>query len=54
MTTALFETLKDYGLETVKKATEAGIPIIIQSFDPNSLKAFGKLSDLPLIYLMFW
>jgi len=26
---ALFETLKKYGLETVKKATEAGIPIII-------------------------
>jgi len=26
---ALFETLKKYGLETVEKATAAGIPVII-------------------------
>lgn len=48
-----FEVLKSYGLETVEKAS-AKMPIIIESFEKEALISFGKLSDLPLVYLMFY
>lgn len=48
---ALFDVLKLNDLETVEKATENGIPIIIQSFSPDALKAFALLSDLPRLLL---
>ena len=53
-TTAIFDVLAKYNLETVQKATDAGIPIIIQSFDEGALRKFATLSDLPLIQLMEW
>lgn len=49
----VFETLKKYGLETVEKAN-AKLPIIIECFEKEALIRFGELSDLPLVYLMFW
>ena len=53
-TQAVFDVLAKYNLETIDKATLAGIPIIIQSFDEQALRQFGTLSDLPLIQLMDW
>lgn len=49
----LFETLKKYDIETVEKASKK-LPIIIQCFEKESLIKFAELSDLPLVYLMFW
>jgi glycerophosphoryl diester phosphodiesterase len=53
-TQAIFDVLAKYNLETVEKATLAGIPIIIQSFNEAALRQFATLSDLPLIQLMDW
>ena len=47
----MFNTLKAYGLETVNKSMNT-IPIVIESFEPDLLKKFGTLSDLPLVLLM--
>ena len=33
---------------------EAKLPIIVECFERASLERFAQLSDLPLIYLMFW
>ncbi len=49
----LFETLKKYDLETVEKSSKK-LPIIIECFEKESLIRFAELSDLPLVYLMFW
>ena len=49
----VFNTLKHYGIETVEKAS-AKLPIIMECFEKESLIRFSELSDLPLIYLMFW
>ena len=49
ITQAVFNVLAKYGLETIQKATNSGIPIIIQSFDEGALRQFSTLSDLPLI-----
>lgn len=49
ITRAVFDVLARYQLESVEKATKAGIPIIIQSFDEAALRQFATLSDLPLI-----
>jgi glycerophosphoryl diester phosphodiesterase len=49
----LFDVLKKYDIETVEKSN-AKLPIIIECFEPESLKKFAELSDLPLVYLMFW
>ena len=54
ITTAIFDILAKYNLETVQKATEANIPIVIQSFDEDALRQFATLSDLPLVQLMEW
>lgn len=48
-TQAIFDVLAKYNLETIEKATDAGIPIIIQSFSEEALRQFATLSDLPLI-----
>jgi glycerophosphoryl diester phosphodiesterase len=48
----VYNGLAAHGLETIQGATDAGIPIIIQSFDGDALKRFGELSDLPLVQLM--
>jgi glycerophosphoryl diester phosphodiesterase len=48
----LFDHLKAFSLETVEKSIETKIPIIIECFEPESLKKFSQLSDLPLILLM--
>ena len=50
----MFDVLAKYNLETIDKATTAGIPIIIQSFSESALRQFSTLSDLPLIQLMEW
>ena len=50
----IFDQLSAWNLETIDKATENGIPIIIQSFDPDALKRFSQLSDLPLVQLAWW
>ena len=49
----VFNTLKKYGLETIEKSS-VKLPIIIECFEKESLIRFGQLSDLPLVYLMFW
>lgn len=49
----LYKVLKKYDLETVEKANKK-LPIIIECFEPEALISFAKLSDLPLIQLMFW
>ena len=47
----LYETLKKYNLETVKKATKK-LPIIIESFEHDSLVYFKSKTDLPTIQLV--
>jgi len=54
MTQALYDALAAHGLETIEKSTQAGIPVIIQSFDETALRNFAKLSDLPRVQLMSW
>ena len=49
----VYETLKKYDLETVEKSN-AKLPIIIECFEKEALIKFAELSDLPLVYLMFW
>jgi glycerophosphoryl diester phosphodiesterase len=49
-----YDQLAKWNLETIEKSTANGIPIIIQSFDPEALKRFAALSDLPLVQLMYW
>ena len=49
-----YDQLAKWNLETIEKSTANGIPIIIQSFDPDALKRFAALSDLPLVQLMYW
>ena len=43
--------LKSYGLETIEKASNK-LPIVIECFEPDLLKNFSKLSDLPVVLLM--
>ena len=50
---AFFNILQKYGLETIEKSTSK-LPIIVESFELDSLKRFSEFSDLPLVYLMFW
>jgi glycerophosphoryl diester phosphodiesterase len=52
MTQALFDFLEKNNLETIQKATDNGIPIIVQSFSENALKEFATLSDLPRVQLL--
>jgi glycerophosphoryl diester phosphodiesterase len=49
----VYETLKRYDLETIAKAN-AKLPIIIECFEKEALYRFAELSDLPLVYLMFY
>ena len=49
----LFEVLKSYDIETVDKAQKK-LPIIFECFEKEALTKFKTMSDLPLIYLMFW
>lgn len=49
----LFDVLKKYDIETVEKASKK-LPIIIECFEKESLEKFATLSDLPLVYLMFY
>ncbi len=50
---ALYAVLKKYDIETVAKAS-AKLPIIVECFEIEALQRFAQLSDLPLVYLMFW
>jgi glycerophosphoryl diester phosphodiesterase len=49
----VYETLKKYDLETIEKSNKK-LPIIIECFEKEALIKFAELSDLPLVYLMFW
>jgi len=49
----VYDTLKKYDLETVEKSNKK-LPIIIECFEKEALYRFAELSDLPLVYLMFW
>lgn len=49
----LYENLKKFDLETVEKSSKK-LPIIFECFERESLEKFGTLSDLPMVYLMFW
>jgi glycerophosphoryl diester phosphodiesterase len=49
----LFNILKKYDLETVAKSS-AKLPIIVECFEIEALERFAQLSDLPLVYLMFY
>jgi glycerophosphoryl diester phosphodiesterase len=49
----VFEVLKRYGLETAAKAS-AKLPIIIECFEREALLRMRELTDLPLVYLMFY
>ena len=44
----LFDVLAKYDLETVEKSNKK-LPIIIQSFEKDSLVKFAEISDLPLV-----
>ena len=54
LTRETFEVLKRWGLETIEKSTAAGIPIIFQCFEIETLIVFKELSDLPLVFMMDW
>ena len=47
----LYDHLAAHDLETIEKSSKT-IPIIIECFEPESLKYFKTLSDLPLVLLM--
>ena len=47
----LYDTLKKYDLDTVEKATEK-LPIIIESFEQDTLLKFRNWTDLPTIQLL--
>lgn len=49
----LFNVLKKYDIETVEKSS-AKLPVIIECFEKESLEKFATLSDLPLVFLMFY
>ena len=49
----VYEVLKKYDIENVKKSA-AKLPVIIECFEKEGLIKFAELSDLPLVYLMFW
>lgn len=46
----LLKTLRDKEIDTIKKASQ-NCPIILQSFEIESLKYLGEHTDLPLVYL---
>ena len=46
----LLRTLRDKGIDTIKKATEK-CPVILQSFEFESLEYLHRHTDLPLVYL---
>lgn len=48
-----FSMLQDFGLSTADSSAAAGVPIMIQSPDLSTLKAFSALSDLPLVQSVF-
>ena len=48
-----FTTLQDFGLSTVNSSSAAGVPIMIQSPDLSTLRAFAALTDLPLVQTVF-
>uniref|UniRef100_A0A7S3J4L1 glycerophosphodiester phosphodiesterase n=1 Tax=Euplotes harpa TaxID=151035 RepID=A0A7S3J4L1_9SPIT len=47
----LFETLQKYNLDTIDKAQNK-LPIILESFEEDSLLYFKQVTDLPLIQLL--
>ena len=47
----LYGVLKDFGLETVEKASSK-LPIVIECFEPDSLKNFSRLYDLHVVLLI--
>ena len=49
----LYNILKKYDLETVEKSKDK-LPIIIECFEMESLERFQQLTDLPLVFLMFY
>lgn len=49
----LHNNLKKYNLETIEKCQDR-LPIIVECFEKESLFKYATLSDLPLVYLMFW
>jgi glycerophosphoryl diester phosphodiesterase len=50
----VFKVLQKYEIETVEKSIAKGLPIILESFEEESLIDFRYKfkTDLPLIYLM--
>ena len=49
----VFEVLQKYGIETLDKASEK-LPVIVESFEREALLRMRELTDLPLVYLMFY
>ena len=49
----LYNNLKKYDLETIDKSKNK-LPVIFECFEKESLVKFATLSDLPLVYLLFW
>lgn len=50
----LYNSLKEFNLHNIDAVTASNFPMIIQSFEEDSLFRFKDFSDLPLIQLMFW
>ena len=48
---ALMKVLHNHNIYDVAKASN-DVPIIIQCFDPETLKNLSKMTDLPLVQLM--
>ena len=43
-----YDVLEHYHLENIKKSSTK-VPIVFESFEPQVLKKFATLTDLPLI-----
>lgn len=48
-----FNMLRDFNLSTVNSSSAARVPIMIQSSDLSTLRAFAALTDLPLVQTVF-
>ena len=49
MTIHIYNFLVDNGLDTTQKCTDAGIPIMVQSYSYEPMQRFATMTDLPRI-----
>jgi hypothetical protein len=49
MTMEIYNFLVANNLDTTKKATDAGIPIMVQSYAFEPMQRFATMTDLPIV-----